>query len=458
MSISVFDLFTIGVGPSSSHTVGPMRAGFHFSKHIAEPQKVTRVQVELFGSLAFTGIGHGTDRAILAGIEGEEPGTVDTEKFLRRVDEIRGGSPLLLAGAHSIAFDMRKDMDFNTRELLPLHSNGMRLTAYGADGSAITSLVYYSIGGGFIIDGEGQPLGNTAIAGTLPYPFKSMAELGAHVRATGKSIRDIMWENEKAWRSENEIRWQLLEIWRVMQECIEAGLEHEGTLPGGLDVKRRAAKLHRKLLDQQQGENPPGKMDWLNPYAIAVNEENAAGGRVVTAPTNGAAGILPAVLYYYTKHTKKPTEEGIITYLLTSGAIGMLYKHGASISAAEVGCQGEVGVASSMAAGALVAAMDGTIEQIENAAEMAMEHNLGLTCDPIGGLVQIPCIERNAIGAVKAVNCARLALNEEGTNKISLDSVIATMLATGKDMMSKYKETSEGGLAVRGLGVNVPEC
>lgn len=456
MTISIFDLFSVGIGPSSSHTVGPMRAASLFARQVSEGnavEQVQRVTVDLYGSLAFTGIGHGTDRAILLGLEGNQPETVEPELLTRRADEIWTGGTLQLGGTRPVPY-AKDDMQFVTGELLPQHSNGMRFRGWGASDEVLEEAVYYSIGGGFVVDAEGNPpKGMVTSDSEPPYPFRSAAQLRAHCDATGKTVAEIMWANELAARSDAEIQEGLTRIWDVMQASIQRGLETEGELPGGLEVRRRSPGIYRKLQEKQKVQQVMGGMDWLSVYAIAVNEENAAGGRVVTAPTNGAAGIIPAVLYYYTRHINDVPEQQIFDYLLTASAIGILYKHGASISAAEVGCQGEVGVACSMAAGGYAALIGGNTAQIENAAEMGMEHNLGLTCDPIGGLVQIPCIERNAMGAVKAVACAKLALNEEGTNKVTLDKVIATMLQTGKDMMTAYKETSQGGLAV-----SMPEC
>lgn len=458
MALSVFDLFSIGVGPSSSHTVGPMRAARMFVDSLKGQGLVLqaqRVKVELFGSLAFTGKGHWSDRAILLGLEGERPREVAPDKLTVRVQEILDRDELMLAGEKPIPFVYDRDMVFEFGELLPHYSNGMRFTLYGAEDSLLLQEIYYSIGGGFVVGEDGQPLANRAEPDVdVPYPFTTAETLRELCAKHGLSIAQLMLENECAMRSANKVNWELQEIWQVMRGSIERGLNASGELPGNLHVKRRSPELFRRL-EKKVADNPKSvdSMDRLSVYAIAVNEENAAGGRVVTAPTNGAAGIIPSVLYFYLKHTDNPSEDKINDFLMTAAAIGMLYKHGASISAAEVGCQGEVGVACSMAAAGYAAIHGGTVAQVENAAEMGMEHNLGLTCDPIGGLVQIPCIERNAMGAVKAVNCARLALNEDGTNKVSLDEVIATMMQTGRDMMSKYKETSEGGLAV-----NVPEC
>lgn len=459
MSISVFDLFSIGIGPSSSHTVGPMRAAKLFIDVLRNQQvleDVKQVSVELYGSLALTGKGHGTDIAVLLGLEGNTPEGVDPHAVAPRVAQIRDTHEILLNGKFPIRFQEQNDLIFHKDKLLPLHSNGMRFNAWDGEGKLLQSRVYYSVGGGFVVgDGEASqddPLPSHKIE--IPFPFSSAAELLLHCQKNDLSIREVMMENEKVWRSEAEIKKGLLTIWHVMDQAIERGCRGEGILPGGLQVRRRAPTLYQKL--KQQG-NKTLEVNWLSLFAIAVNEENAAGGRIVTAPTNGAAGTIPSVIRYYRDFCEGANEEGIITFMLTAGAIGILYKIGASISAAEVGCQGEVGVACSMAAAGLCAALGGTPAQIENAAEIGMEHHLGLTCDPVGGLVQIPCIERNAMGAVQAVTSANIALLEEGEHKISLDAVIKTMRETGRDMMTKYKETSEGGLAVH-TAVNLPEC
>jgi L-serine dehydratase len=459
MSISVFDLFTIGIGPSSSHTVGPMRAARRFVQRLDDEGTLpitARVKVDLYGSLAMTGKGHGTDRAILMGLEGESPEEVDPGYMPRRIEEIRGSGRLRLLGRHEVPFEEKGDLLFNRKELLPLHSNGMRFTAFDAEGQAVEERVYYSIGGGFVVN-EGA-LGESRVVEDptpVPYPFRSGEELLDLSEETGKAIWELMLENEKVRRSEAEVRAGLMKIWDAMQRCVERGCREEGVLPGGLKVPRRAPQLHRDLSSRPEDalKDPLTVLDWVNLFALAVNEENAAGGRVVTAPTNGAAGILPAVLSYYRRFTPGATEEGVIRFLLTAAAIGFLYKENASISGAEVGCQGEVGVACSMAAGGLVAALGGTTPQVENAAEIGMEHNLGLTCDPVGGLVQIPCIERNAVGSVKAITAARMALHGDGQHTVSLDKVIKTMMQTGRDMSVKYKETARGGLAV-----NIVEC
>jgi L-serine dehydratase len=459
MAISVFDLFTIGIGPSSSHTVGPMRAARRFAERLEHEgllDRAARVRVELFGSLALTGKGHGTDRAVLMGLAGETPEAIDPDGVAPRLATIRAEERLALLGRHAVPFHETEDLIFNRRELLPVHSNGMRFTAWDSGGEELDHRIYYSVGGGFVVNegatGEGRLVEDTT---ELPYPFHSGQELLEICETNGLTIWELMLENEKVWRGEEEIRAGLLKIWEAMQRCVERGCRQTGVLPGSLKVPRRAPSLHTELRSRpEEGlKDPLTVLDWVNLFALAVNEENAAGGRVVTAPTNGAAGIVPAVLHYYRRFTPGASEEGVIRFLLTAGAIGILYKENASISGAEVGCQGEVGVACSMAAGGLVAALDGTAEQIENAAEIGMEHNLGLTCDPVGGLVQIPCIERNAMGSVKAINASRIALRGDGSHKVSLDRVIKTMRETGADMKTKYKETSRGGLAI-----NVIEC
>ncbi|MFT7773433.1 L-serine ammonia-lyase [Roseateles sp.] len=462
MAVSVFDLFKIGIGPSSSHTVGPMRAARLFGlrlQHDGLLDKVARVQVILYGSLGATGKGHGSDKAVLLGLAGHEPDTVDVEAIPALLDVIRSGD-LNLVGQHKIAFDESKDLVFKRRETLPFHANGMRCIAFDADGNEVANRVYYSVGGGFIVsdevaaDGSKQKVIAPDVT-VLPYPFKTGDELLALTKKYDLSIAEVMRRNEGHWRPDADTRAGLLKIWGVMQSCVQRGCRTEGILPGGFKVKRRAPSLHASLTSnpEQALRDPLQVMDWVNLYALAVNEENAAGGRVVTAPTNGAAGIIPAVLHYYHRFVHGASDDGVIDFLLTAAAIGILYKENASISGAEVGCQGEVGVACSMAAGALCAVMGGTPEQVENAAEIGMEHHLGLTCDPVGGLVQIPCIERNAIASVKAINAARMALRGDGTHFVSLDKVIKTMRDTGADMMTKYKETARGGLAV-----NIVEC
>lgn len=456
MTISIFDLFSIGIGPSSSHTVGPMKAAHDFVQSLKESNQLTdtiRVLVQLYGSLALTGKGHGSDIAILNGLEGKWPKTVDPDSVPMRARDIVAAQQLLLGGTHTITFNVTKDLLLHQKELLPCHTNGMRFSAFNVDGSVLQRQTYYSIGGGFIVKEE--QYGRELPSSSAPYPFKSANDLLQLCCQQQLSIAEIMLANEQALHPHKNIQAEILEIATVMQACIEKGCKTPGYLPGGLEVKRRAPELYAKIM--KQGVPKPSQdadvMHWLNIYAMAVNEENAAGGRVVTAPTNGAAGIIPSVLNYYRSFYPDANEQGVVNFLLTAGAIAILYKTNASISGAEVGCQGEVGVACSMAAGALTAVMGGTIEQVENAAEIGMEHHLGMTCDPIAGLVQIPCIERNAMGSVKAVNAARLALMGDGHHFVSLDKVIATMRQTGKDMMSIYKETSLGGLAA-----NVPEC
>jgi L-serine dehydratase len=452
VAVSIFDLIKIGVGPSSSHTMGPMLAARQFLLDACEAgtfERVERIGVQLYGSLALTGKGHCTDRAILLGLEGELPETLEPVTVEARLERIRGAGRLKLLGEREIPFDEPMDLLFHRDQILPRHSNGMRFTAFDGAGELLSRESFYSIGGGFIVKGD-EPDATPTETVNVPYPFDDAAELLEHCRRHGTRIHELMLANENAWRPPEETRARLLELWRVMKDCVRQGFAAEGALPGVLRLPRRAPRLYRELC----GEGAAGDfMDWVNAYALAVNEENAAGGRIVTAPTNGAAGIIPAVLHYYRRFVTGADEEGIIRFLLTAGAIGILYKRNASISGAEMGCQGEVGVACSMAAGGLVAAMGGSDPQVENAAEIGMEHNLGLTCDPIAGLVQIPCIERNAMGAVKAINAARMAFRGDGSHKVSLDQVIATMRQTGLDMSTSYKETSKGGLAV-----NVPEC
>jgi L-serine dehydratase len=463
MAVSVFDLFKIGIGPSSSHTVGPMRAARMFALRLAHDgvlARTARVQALLYGSLGATGKGHGSDKAVLLGLAGHEPDTVDVDAIPALLEAIRRDARLTLPGGHAIAFDEKADLVFHRRETLPFHANGMRFVAFDAAGAELANRAYYSVGGGFVVsdevahDGSKQKViaPDTTV---LRHPFHSGEELLALTQREGLSIAQLMRANEHHWRSDAEIDAGLLRIWSVMQACVSRGCATSGTLPGGFKVKRRAADLYRDLTSNPEAalRDPLQVLDWVNLYALAVNEENAAGGRVVTAPTNGAAGIVPAVLHYYARFVPGATDAGVIDFLLTAAAIGILYKENASISGAEVGCQGEVGVACSMAAGALCAVMGGTPAQVENAAEIGMEHHLGLTCDPVGGLVQIPCIERNAIASVKAINAARMALRGDGTHFVSLDKVIKTMRETGADMMTKYKETARGGLAV-----NIVEC
>ena len=462
MAVSVFDLFKIGMGPSSSHTVGPMRAARQFVARLQHADllpQTTTVRCWLHGSLGATGKGHASDVAVLLGLSGHEPDTVEVDQIPALLAEIRGNKRLSLGSAHSIAFNEKEDLLF-MRAPLPFHANGMRFLALDAEGKELANRVYYSVGGGFIVSDEVAADGRrqkviAPDATVLPLPFTSGDALLVLAQQHGFSIAQIMRKNEQHWRSDAEIDSGLLRIWQVMQDCVKRGCRTDGVLPGGFKVKRRAAPLFRALSENPEAalRDPLQVLDWVNLYALAVNEENAAGGRVVTAPTNGAAGIIPAVLHYYTRFVPSATDAGVIDFLLTAAAIGILYKENASISGAEVGCQGEVGVACSMAAAALCAVMGGTPEQVENAAEIGMEHHLGLTCDPVGGLVQIPCIERNAIASVKAINAARMALRGDGSHFVSLDKVIKTMRETGADMKTKYKETARGGLAV-----NIVEC
>ncbi|MBS1784214.1 MAG: L-serine ammonia-lyase [Acidobacteria bacterium] len=491
MSISVFDLFKIGIGPSSSHTVGPMKAARSFVAGLQAEgllERTAHVKAEMFGSLGVTGKGHGSDKAVILGLLGETPEGVAVEAIEGLLAKVRDEKKLALMGIHPIPFVDGEDLVLHKRRSLPFHPNGMRFTAWDADGAELRSRVSYSVGGGFVVDGGSssgsvsdreQAPGEPAIAGgatqgespiksddrALPFAFHSGAELLAICAEKGWPMSRVMLENESAWRPEAETRAGILKIWEAMKACVQRGCVTEGILPGGLQVPRRAHALHARLKDRPEAAlcDPLTVLDWVNLYALAVNEENAAGGRVVTAPTNGAAGILPAVAHYYWRFCPGATEEGIVRFLLTAGAIGVLYKENASISGAEVGCQGEVGSACSMAAGALCEVLGGTPEQVENAAEIAMEHNLGLTCDPVGGLVQVPCIERNAMASIKAINAARMALAGDGKHFVSLDKVIKTMRDTGRDMKDKYKETARGGLAVNvlevpSLSVNLPEC
>ena len=459
MAISVFELFKIGIGPSSSHTVGPMRAALTFATKLKAQDLLARteaVKAELYGSLGATGKGHGSDKAVLLGLQGEAPDLVDTGTVAAKLETIRNSKHLNLLGEKDIAFNESEQLLMYKRQSLPFHPNGMRFTAYDAAGVELLNKVYYSVGGGFVVNeeaaGKDRIVPDTTV---LRYPFRSAAELLRLCAEHKLSVSQLMLENESAWRPEAETRAGLLNIWNVMQGCVKAGCHAEGILPGGLKVHRRAAELFRNLSSQPEMSlrDPLTTLDWVNLYALAVNEENAAGGRVVTAPTNGAAGIVPAVLHYYHRFVSGANNDGVVRFLLCAAAIGILYKENASISGAEVGCQGEVGVACSMAAGALTEVMGGTPEQVENAAEIGMEHNLGLTCDPIGGLVQVPCIERNAMGSIKAINASRMALRGNGHHYVSLDKVIKTMRDTGADMKIKYKETARGGLAV-----NVIEC
>ncbi|MGE5110942.1 MAG: L-serine ammonia-lyase [Acidobacteriaceae bacterium] len=454
MKTSFFELFKIGIGPSSSHTVGPMRAARAFADGLRAKSKLdltARVCTELYGSLALTGKGHGTHRAVILGLLGEAPDEIDPASIGSKLAEVRQSGSLRLEGTRTIPFAEATDLIFHTDKVLSGHSNGMRFTAFDRAGAPIASEVFYSVGGGFIRR-EGEEAGNEGLRPEVPFPFSRAEDLlrlgGEHKLA----IWQIALANEIAWRSEAEVRAYVDRVWQTMEDCLERGISTEGILPGGLKVRRRAPGLYKKL-SLQVSNDPLAPMDWVNTFAMAVNEENAAGGRVVTAPTNGAAGIIPAVGHYYLRFVPEASDEGIFRYLLTAGAIGILYKENASISGAEVGCQREVGVACSMAAGGLVAALGGNNQQVEYAAEIGMEHNLGMTCDPIGGLVQIPCIERNAMGAVKAINACRIAMRETGEHKVSLDQVIQTMYQTGLDMQSRYKETSLAGLAL-----NVIEC
>ncbi|GAB3377943.1 L-serine ammonia-lyase [Lysobacter fragariae] len=460
MAVSSFDLFKIGVGPSSSHTVGPMRAAARFVQawlvDHGDLARTARVRAEVFGSLALTGRGHGTDKAVLMGLEGHLPNGIDPDLIPATLERIRANKRIRLHGEHEIGFDEKHDLIMNKRQKLPYHTNGMRFTAYDAAGNVIATRDYYSVGGGFVVN-QDEAAEDRIVADTteLPYPFNSGADLLAHSERTGLPIANLMYANEEVWRTRAEIDAGLDEIWAAMQACVARGIRESGTLPGGLHVARRAPALFAELSVRPEAamRDPLTVLDWVNLYALAVNEENAAGGRVVTAPTNGAAGIIPSVLHYYDRFIPGANLQGVRDFLLTAAAVGILYKENASISGAEVGCQGEVGVACSMAAAGLTAALGGSSGQIENAAEIGMEHNLGLTCDPIGGLVQIPCIERNAMGAVKAINASRMAMRGDGKHKVSLDKVIKTMRDTGRDMQDKYKETSRGGLAV-----NVIEC
>jgi L-serine dehydratase len=457
MTLSAFDLYSVGIGPSSSHTVGPMRAAKTFVDGLTEAgvlDRVARVRAELFGSLGATGHGHGSPKAVILGLEGEEPATVDTDRADDRVAATRASRTLLLAGRHEVAFDPDEDLVMHRRRSLPAHPNGMLFTAEDASGETVSQRTYYSVGGGFVVD-EHAVGANRVVADDTPVRFRFTTgdQLVEHCRSTGLRVSDVMLANELSWRTEAEVRAGLLHLWSVMAACVERGCSRTGVLPGGLKVPRRAPHLYRTLTETPGADDPLRVMDWVNLFALAVNEENASGGRIVTAPTNGAAGIIPAVLHYYVRFVPGADDDGIVRFLLTAAAVGILFKENASISGAEVGCQGEVGSACSMAAGALCEVLGGTPEQVENAAEVGIEHNLGLTCDPVGGLVQIPCIERNAIASVKAINAARLARHGTGAHKVSLDKAIKTMRETGRDMKSKYKETARGGLAV-----NIIEC
>ncbi|KNH16776.1 serine ammonia-lyase [Arthrobacter sp. ZBG10] len=457
MALSALDLFSVGIGPSSSHTVGPMRAAKLFAEGLKADgylSDTVRVQSELFGSLGATGRGHGSDKAVVLGLQGFDPETVNTATADDQVAAAALDAELLIGGNHRVDFNWDEDVVLHRRKSLPAHPNGMTFRALDHTGSVLSERSFYSIGGGFVVDGDAGP-GDQVVADEtpLPYPFTTADELLAICRREGKSISDVMLANELVWRSEAELRESLLKLWAVMRECVDNGCAAEGILPGGLKVRRRAPSLFRTLTADTGVTDPLRAMEWVNLFALAVNEENAAGGRIVTAPTNGAAGIVPAVLHYYIKFVPGADDDGVVRFLLAAAAVGILFKINASISGAEVGCQGEVGSACSMAAAGLCEVLGGTPEQVENAAEVGIEHNLGLTCDPVGGLVQIPCIERNAIASVKAINAARLALHGDGSHKVSLDKAIKTMRETGADMKTKYKETSRGGLAV-----NVIEC
>jgi len=467
MAISVFELFKIGIGPSSSHTMGPMVAAEQFTSEITAlgfTQNVARIKTDLLGSLGATGKGHGSDKAVLLGLAGSHPDSVDVDSIESRLNTIRETKMLTLASGHAFKFDEAKDLIMHKRKSLPFHPNAMCFEAFDKNGESLMRRTYYSVGGGFVLDESAAANENpiTEDNTVLPYPFTTGDELLALSEEHNKTIAQMMLANECMWRSEEKIREELLTIWNVMQACVKRGCEQDGVLPGGMKVNRRAKDMYQSLASAPEASlrDPLTIIDWVNLYALAVNEENAAGGRVVTAPTNGAAGIIPAVLHYYVRFVPGANDEGVVDFLLTAGAIGILYKENASISGAEVGCQGEVGSACSMAAGALTAVTGGNTLQVENAAEIGMEHNLGLTCDPVGGLVQVPCIERNAMASVKAINAARMALRGDGQHFVSLDRVIKTMRDTGADMKTKYKETARGGLAVNVIEVPVsfPDC
>jgi len=458
MAVSVFDIFKIGIGPSSSHTVGPMRAALMFAHHLRDEHTLTEtheIRISLYGSLGATGKGHGTDKGVILGLMGHAPDSINPDLIADLIEAMRKTASLRLLNVHTVRFVEKEHILFYRREAMAEHPNGMKFEAFDLNKQLIASKSYLSVGGGFVVTAGASNAQVLAAANQLPYAFTSGDELLKVCAEHKMSVAQIMWENEKSWRSAEEIRSQLLHIWAVMQACVKRGCHATDIMPGPLQVRRRAPALYQQLSKHAERglADPLSVLDWINLYAMAVNEENACGGRVVTAPTNGAAGIVPAVLHYYERFFPGASEDGVIDFLLTAGAIGILYKLNASISGAEVGCQGEVGVACSMAAGALCAVSGGSVEQVENAAEIGMEHNLGLTCDPVGGLVQIPCIERNAMGASKAVTAARMALRGDGKHFVSLDSVIKTMKETGADMKTKYKETSRGGLAV-----NIIEC
>ena len=466
MAISVFDLFKIGIGPSSSHTIGPMIAARKFILSIEESnqlKRVTRIKSEMYGSLGATGRAHGTSKAIILGLEGEQPEKVDATLITKRIEKIYSAGRINLLGKYTINYNRKTDLKLYRKKSLPFHPNGMIFSAFDESGEELVQKTYYSVGGGFVVDDSNENENYIAEDQTeITYPYDTAVELLEYCKTKSLKISDVMMENESAWRPENKIREGLLSLWSVMQECVNNGIANKGVLPGGLNVQRRANKLHEQLKKKsdKESDDPLAILDWVTLYALATNEENAGGGRVVTAPTNGAAGIIPAVLHYYMHFIPKADDDGVVRFLLTAAAIGILYKKNASISGAEVGCQGEVGSACSMAAGALTEVLGGTPTQVENAAEIAMEHNLGLTCDPIGGLVQIPCIERNATASVKAIHAARIALQGDGTHFVSLDKVIETMRKTGEDMHLRYKETSRGGLATHVLEVpvNIIEC
>ena len=453
MSVSIFELFSIGIGPSSSHTVGPMLAAKMFLQDIDRKgllNKVAAIKVDLYGALALTGKGHGTDMAVILGLAGESPDTIDVTAVDDMLQKIRLDRSLELLGQQKVPFQEHKHLVFQTHRSLPYHPNGMRFAIYDSENEELDIQIYYSLGGGFVVDHESATQDKVHSDDPLvPFPFATGEQLLEICEKQNLTVAEVMLANEETWRSKEDVKRGVLRIWRVMQECVRTGCHTEGILPGGLNVKRRAPAIYKSVLEQGEDPNDPALvMDWVSLWALAVNEENAAGGRIVTAPTNGAAGIIPAVLHYYERFTENADDDGVITFLLTAAAIGSLYKAGASISAAEMGCQGEVGVACSMAAAGLVAALGGNTSQIENAAEIGMEHNLGLTCDPVKGLVQVPCIERNTMGSIKAINAGRLAMRGDGDHKVSLDQVINTMQQVGRDMNSIYKETSKGGLAV----------
>ena len=454
--ISVFELFKIGIGPSSSHTVGPMRAAHDFAAGLRQADllgKVAAVRAELFGSLGATGHGHGTVRAVIAGLSGNLPDVVDPDEVTALEQEVGDSMQLWLAGAHPVDFNLHVDIVLHRRRALPFHANGMLFQALDANGALVQERTFYSIGGGFIVEESENGPAIVEDPHEVPYPFTTGDQLLAICASTGLSISDVIMANECSRRPEAEVRREILHIWQAMKACVQRGIETEGTLPGGLKVRRRAAQLHDQLRNSPDLNDPLHAMEWVTMFALAVNEENAAGGRVVTAPTNGAAGIIPAVLHYYERFVPGADDDGIVKFFLAATAVGWLFKKNASISGAEVGCQGEVGSACSMAAAGLAEVLGGNAEQVENAAEIGIEHNLGLTCDPVGGLVQIPCIERNAIASIKAITAARMAVRGDGKHHVSLDNAIKTMRETGEDMKVKYKETARGGLAL-----NVVEC